>query len=193
MNRNCVGIVTKKDASRSFGWSTIRWFGLLDVEGVFVSYRLLGSCERIDAVLTGYFSVLNILVADGKDALSISGAAVLESLPMAKGNKPNKTRPEQVVPVVVDAGLDIKVIPNAPKTMVVGRDGQVWRIKVAGVPEDGRANRELINWMAESLGVPKGAVVMLKGEHARLKSVRIKGMNQDACDKRLESMLGQTV
>lgn len=112
---------------------------------------------------------------------------------MAKGNKPNKTRPEQVVPAVVDAGLDIKVIPNAPKTMVVGRDGQVWRIKVAGVPEDGRANRELIHWMAESLGVPKGAVVLLKGEHARLKSVRIKGMTQDACDKRLESMLGQTV
>ncbi|MBN2233671.1 MAG: DUF167 domain-containing protein [Opitutales bacterium] len=118
---------------------------------------------------------------------------MLEFLGMAKGNKPNKTHPEHTVSAVVDAGLDIKVIPNAPKTMVVGREGEVWRIKVAGVPEDGRANRELIHWMAESLGVPKGAVVLLKGEHARQKSVRIKGMNQEACEKRLESMLGQTV
>ena len=114
---------------------------------------------------------------------------VLSFSGMSKGDSRMKMRqiPQADQP---QASLDIKVIPNAPKTMVVGKDGGIWRIKVAGVPEDGRANRELIHWLADRLGVSRSCVVLLKGEHSRQKSLRIIGIKQEVCETLLQSEVG---
>ncbi len=119
-----------------------------------------------------------------KDVLPFVEAPVLLFRGMSKGDSRMRMRQIPQADQAL-ASLDIKVIPNAPKTMVVGKDGGIWRIKVAGVPEDGRANRELIHWLAEKLGVSRSCVVLLKGEHARQKSLRIMGITQEVCESRL--------
>lgn len=80
-----------------------------------------------------------------------------------------------------DLFLTIKVIPNAPKTEVVGQmDNGVIKIKICAPPEKGKANQELIQFLAAFFHVTKGAVRITSGTTSRLKKVRITGTSQDA-------------
>lgn len=67
--------------------------------------------------------------------------------------------------------LRVKVLPRAPQTVLVGRlaDGTL-KIKVAAVPENGRANRALQAWLTAQLG---GQIEILAGAGEPLKLLRI--------------------
>ncbi len=70
--------------------------------------------------------------------------------------------------------LTIKVIPNAPKTEVVGQmDNGVIKIKICAPPEKGKANQELMKFLEKTFDVPKEAVEIISGKTSRLKKVRI--------------------
>lgn len=72
--------------------------------------------------------------------------------------------------------LRVKVIPKSSRTELAGvlPDG-TWKIKVAAVPEKGKANRALCEFIAEKLGVAKSSVRVISGETSHLKRVRIDG------------------
>ena len=67
----------------------------------------------------------------------------------------------------------VKIHPCASRTQEKEsmEDGTL-KIDVAAPPEKGKANRELISFLAKELGVPKGYVEILCGESARQKQVR---------------------
>jgi uncharacterized protein len=69
---------------------------------------------------------------------------------------------------------DIKVIPRAAKSGVaeVMADGAL-KVKVAAVPEDGKANEELRRVLAEHFGVKANAVEIVSGLASTRKRVRI--------------------
>ncbi len=74
------------------------------------------------------------------------------------------------------ASVTVKVRPSAQKTYLKGRlDDGTWKIDVAAVPEDGKANDELIRYMAEMCGVSRSTVELVSGQTARLKVLRIGG------------------
>lgn len=68
----------------------------------------------------------------------------------------------------------VKVIPKSSKTELVGYlpDG-TWKVKVAAVPEKGKANRALCEFVAEKLGVAKSKVRIVSGESSKLKRIRV--------------------
>jgi len=68
----------------------------------------------------------------------------------------------------------VKVIPGAPRTEVKGEmaDGTL-KIAVAAPPEKGKANRALIEFLAEELGAPRSGVVIVSGAASRIKLVKI--------------------
>jgi uncharacterized protein len=68
----------------------------------------------------------------------------------------------------------VKVIPRSPRSEVVGKlaDG-TWKVRIAAVPEGGKANRELIALLAKEFDVPVHSVEILSGHTASLKLVRI--------------------
>lgn len=70
--------------------------------------------------------------------------------------------------------LSIKVRPSAHHTRVKGvlADGTI-KIDIAAVPEDGKANEELVRFLAGELGVGKGNVELVSGHTAARKVVRI--------------------
>jgi uncharacterized protein (TIGR00251 family) len=69
--------------------------------------------------------------------------------------------------------LDIKVIPGASKSELAGvKDGRL-RIRIAAVPEGGRANSALIAYLAKTLGCPKKDLCIFSGEKSRLKTVTL--------------------
>ncbi len=78
------------------------------------------------------------------------------------------------------ATLVVHVAPRARATGVAGRHGDAIKIRIAAPPVDGAANAELLRFLAERLGVPRGAVAIVSGAGARRKTVEIAGLTTDA-------------
>lgn len=65
----------------------------------------------------------------------------------------------------------VKVIPKSPKTEIVGELGDgTLKIRVAAVPEKGKANAELCAFLARETG---GTVEVISGQTSALKLVRV--------------------
>jgi uncharacterized protein (TIGR00251 family) len=75
--------------------------------------------------------------------------------------------------------LRIRVTPRAKKTAFAGiveADGRpALAIRLAAPPVDGAANKALVRFLSEALGVPKSAIRILAGDTSRLKTVTIDG------------------
>ena len=70
--------------------------------------------------------------------------------------------------------LKVKVVPKSSKTEIVGEmvDGTL-KIRVAAVPEKGKANAELIRFLAKYYGVSRHCVSIMTGETSQLKQLKI--------------------
>jgi len=80
--------------------------------------------------------------------------------------------------------LTVQTTPNAPRSEVMGWSGDRLRVKVKAPAVEGKANAELIRFLAECFEVRPGAVTILRGETARLKVVRIDGVDEITCHRR---------
>jgi len=80
---------------------------------------------------------------------------------------------------VSDAIFDIRVIPRASKSGIAGMRGDAVLVRLHAAPVDGAANAELIEVLADVLGVPKRAVSIVAGERGRQKRVRVEGLTLD--------------
>ncbi|MEO8026081.1 MAG: DUF167 domain-containing protein [Bryobacteraceae bacterium] len=72
--------------------------------------------------------------------------------------------------------LRVKIVPRSSRNEIVGElpDGTL-RIKIAAVPEKGKANAALCAFLAEHYGVAKSAVTLVNGHTSALKTIRIEG------------------
>jgi uncharacterized protein (TIGR00251 family) len=69
--------------------------------------------------------------------------------------------------------LDIKVTPGASKNEILDVRESRLRIRIAAAPEDGKANTELVSFLAKTLGIAKKDVSVIHGEKSRLKTVAL--------------------
>ena len=70
--------------------------------------------------------------------------------------------------------LRIKVLPKSAQTEIIDTldDGTI-KIRVAAPPEKGRANSELIKFLAKTHNVEKDQITILSGKSEPLKLIRI--------------------
>jgi uncharacterized protein (TIGR00251 family) len=70
--------------------------------------------------------------------------------------------------------IRVKVTPKSSKTELVGYlpDG-TWKIRIAAAPEKGKANRALLEFLADRLGVAKSRIRIVSGETSRLKRIHV--------------------
>jgi uncharacterized protein (TIGR00251 family) len=73
--------------------------------------------------------------------------------------------------------LRVRVQPSASHSAIVGRHGEIIRIRLAAPPVDGKANAELIRLLSEVLQVPRRAVTLRTGEGSRSKVVQVAGVD----------------
>lgn len=71
--------------------------------------------------------------------------------------------------------LTLHIQPGAKKTEIVGLHGEALKIRLAAPPVDGKANAALIAYLARVCGVSRSDIVLVSGESARAKRVRISG------------------
>jgi uncharacterized protein len=82
--------------------------------------------------------------------------------------------------------LAIKAIPNAPRNEVVGWLGAALKVKVHAPPVEGRANAVLCEFLADTLGLPRRAVTLVRGDTSRQKIVRLDGLTLADLKSRLK-------
>ncbi len=77
--------------------------------------------------------------------------------------------------------LRCRVTPGAKRSEIIGcseegpPNGRVLRVKLKAPPVEGKANRELLAFLANELGVAKSAVSLRSGAKSRVKAVEIEG------------------
>lgn len=81
--------------------------------------------------------------------------------------------------------LSIHVQPKAARTACVGLHGDAVKIRVAAPPVDGAANDELLRFLADSLALPRRAVVLQAGDTSRHKQVLLQGVTLAVVQERL--------
>ena len=70
--------------------------------------------------------------------------------------------------------LDVRVTPRAKRDEVLGPNpAGALRVKVTAPAEDGRANRAVVELLADHFNVAKSSVTIVKGERSRNKTLSI--------------------
>lgn len=85
--------------------------------------------------------------------------------------------------------LDIHAQPNAKSAGIVGRHGGRLKVALRAAPQDGQANRELIELLAQVFGIAKSAITLTRGASSRQKTVDIEGVSEQQLRSRLEELL----
>jgi uncharacterized protein (TIGR00251 family) len=73
--------------------------------------------------------------------------------------------------------IPVRAQPRASRSEIVGEHGGALKVRLAAPPVEGAANRELIELLARTLGVPKSAVRVVGGETGRNKVVEVEGVD----------------
>ena len=86
--------------------------------------------------------------------------------------------------------LTVRVQPGAQRNKIIGLQGEALKIKIAAPPVDNKANAALVDFLAETLGLPKSAIAIRHGATSQGKLVEIAG---DGClAARLKALAGRS-
>lgn len=83
--------------------------------------------------------------------------------------------------------LRLRVAPGSGRAGVVGRHGEGWKVRVTAVPERGRANDDVVDLIARSLGLLRSDVRVIAGTTARDKVLELTGIDAIEAERRLEA------
>ena len=69
--------------------------------------------------------------------------------------------------------LRIKVKPGSKTDEIVREADGGLKVKIKAQPVEGKANKYLVEYLSEVLGIPKSNIVLLKGESNSFKTLEI--------------------
>ena len=75
--------------------------------------------------------------------------------------------------------LNVKIIPKSSKNEIIGweKESGFLKIKIKEIPEKGKANKELIAFLAKILQTAKSNITIAKGQTSKTKLVIIKNIS----------------
>jgi len=94
-----------------------------------------------------------------------------------------------VLPSDEGALLQVKVVPGAKKTAFAGIVADRLKIRLQAPPVEGKANRELLRFLAAELGMKKNRLSLAAGEKSRDKAVLLSGISETEAGERLRNRL----
>lgn len=90
-----------------------------------------------------------------------------------------------VEPTARGVRIRLHIQPRASRTESAGLHGGALKLRLAAPPVDGAANDALVRWIADALGVARGAVTLTAGAGRRAKTVEVVGAEADDVRRRL--------
>lgn len=94
-------------------------------------------------------------------------------------NAPLRVHPEGCV-------VSVRAMPNAPRSEVAGTVEDAVKIRIKAPPVEGKANKALVEFLAETLGLRRRDVELLRGETGRNKQLLVRGLSPDQLRTRLK-------
>ena len=76
--------------------------------------------------------------------------------------------------------LNVRAQPRSSRAGVDGLIGDAVKVRVRCAPVDGKANKELVETLADEFGIPKSSVVFKSGETSKQKRILIRGVTAAA-------------
>jgi uncharacterized protein len=87
--------------------------------------------------------------------------------------------------MTVTADLKVRVIPKAKKNEFGGyREGELV-LRLTAPASEGKANRAAVEFLARFVGVPRSAVLLVRGESSRHKIFQIVGLGNSDLERKL--------
>ncbi len=81
--------------------------------------------------------------------------------------------------------LSVKVQPRACRNQIGGLHGSELKIAVTAPPVDSAASQAVVEFLAETLGLPRRAVTLVRGQTSRHKVFRLGGISADEAAAKL--------
>jgi uncharacterized protein (TIGR00251 family) len=81
--------------------------------------------------------------------------------------------------------LRLRVTPRARRNEVVGERGDMLAVKLTAAPVKGAANKALLQFLAERLGLPPRCLAIVGGETSREKRLAVEGLTESEARARL--------
>ena len=78
-----------------------------------------------------------------------------------------------------------KITPGSNRTAVAGLFDEMLKIKVSAIPQKGKANKCLLEFLAKQLGVKKKAVSIISGQTNPIKHIQVLGISAETLLKKL--------
>ena len=63
--------------------------------------------------------------------------------------------------------LRLRITPNAKVSEVISWDGRLLKVRVNAPPIEGKANAEVIRFLAKKLHIAPSLITFIRGEHAK--------------------------
>ena len=82
--------------------------------------------------------------------------------------------------------LTLRLIPRASKNAIQGEHGDALKIRLCAPPVDGAANAALIEFLSDTLSLPRARIRLLSGKTSRTKRVLLAGMKAGEIRERME-------
>ena len=71
--------------------------------------------------------------------------------------------------------LNVRAQPRSSRSGIDGLLGDTVKVRIKCAPVDGKANKELVETLAEAFDLPKSAVVFKSGETSKTKRILLRG------------------
>ena len=75
--------------------------------------------------------------------------------------------------------VNVRAQPRSSRAGLDGVVGDALKVRIRSAPVDGKANKELIETLADAFGLPKSRVVFKSGETSKTKRVALVGATAD--------------
>ena len=89
----------------------------------------------------------------------------------------------------VDGGVvfTAKIVPGSSgRTRISGLYDGMLKVKVSAAPEKGKANQDLVKFLADTLAVRKNDIAIISGQTNPVKQIRISGISIDMLLRKLD-------
>jgi len=74
--------------------------------------------------------------------------------------------------------IAVKVAAGAANNAISGWHDQYLKVRLCSVAERGKANTALIGLLAQTLGLSKSAITIVRGQHSAHKTLEVTGLSQ---------------
>lgn len=82
--------------------------------------------------------------------------------------------------------IAVRVVPRAARAGLAGIRENALLVRLNAAPVEGAANAELIEVLADALGIARRAVSITSGERSRRKTVLVRGLSADEIGSKIK-------